>query len=138
MTTASFSIHWARGEQGQKALKEGASPPIALAAESPAVPARVARLVGLALRIDTLIRSGQVRDLAQVASLAGFTRARASQIADLRLLAPDIAEELLHLNKPARGREPLTERHLRPMLREPDWTRQRAIWNQVKRLRLGR
>ncbi|MBL0869348.1 MAG: hypothetical protein IBJ18_02090 [Phycisphaerales bacterium] len=134
MNTSSFKIHWSRSSGGERSLMDGPAPKPS-AAESVAhtdVPARVARLVALAHRLQTLVRSGVVRDLAHAARLARITRARASQIADLGLLAPDVQEEVLFLEKPPRGREPITERHLRRIVREPDWQRQRQMWRAIR------
>ena len=51
---------------------------------------RVARLMALALRFDELIRSGAVKNQAELARLGHVSRARVSQIMCLLLLAPDI------------------------------------------------
>ena len=90
---------------------------------------RVARLLALALRLEELSASGHVPDYAALARLVGVTRARVTQIANLTLLAPDIQEAILFLDPVVKGRDPLTERDLRPLVAEPDWGRQRALWN---------
>jgi hypothetical protein len=134
MNTSSFKIHWSRSSGGERSLMDGPAPKPS-AAESVArtdAPARVARLVALAHRLQSMVRSGVLRDLAHAARLGHITRARASQIADLGLLAPDVQEEVLFLEKPPRGREPITERHLRRLVREPDWQRQRQMWRVLK------
>lgn len=50
-----------------------------------------------AIRLDGLIRSGEVTDQAALARLGMVTRARMTQIMGLRNVAPDIQEQLLFL-----------------------------------------
>jgi hypothetical protein len=52
---------------------------------------------------------------------------------NLRHLAPDIQEELLHLQPVEAGDDPITERDLRPITRLKDWRRQRKMWRQAMR-----
>ena len=69
--------------------------------EKPSLPLgrvpRVARLMALALRLDELVRTGQVASYSALASLGHVTRARVSQIMSLLQLAPDIQEALAKL-----------------------------------------
>ena len=92
---------------------------------------RVSKLVALSLRINGLIEAGQIRDWADAARLSHITRARASQIAGLSLLAPDIIDGLLHLPLVERGRDPIVEHDLRAMTKEPSWSIQRRMWREV-------
>ncbi|MFB3909980.1 MAG: hypothetical protein ACE15D_16430 [Candidatus Eisenbacteria bacterium] len=80
--------------------------------------------MALAIRFDSLIRRGAIKDYAELARLGGVTRARISQIMDLLNLAPDIQEELLFL-QPQVGRETITERRLRSLAGLTDWEEQR-------------
>jgi len=57
------------------------------------------------------------------------SRARITQIMNLRLLAPDIQEQVLSLAD-ARG---VTERNLRLLLRRIDWTEQRKMFQAMAR-----
>ena len=59
-----------------------------------AVP-RIARLIALAIVVDEMVRSGQVESYAEIAQLAGMSRARLSQIMGLLTLAPDIQLAIL-------------------------------------------
>jgi hypothetical protein len=93
----------------------------------------VTKLMALAIRLNDLVRSGQVRDYAEIARLGHVSRARVTQIADFTLLAPDIQEALLDLPPVLRGRDPVTERDLRPIMRVPDWRKQRRLWGDVSR-----
>ena len=71
-------------------------------------------------------------DYAQIARLGHVTRARLTQITNLRLLAPDIQEEILFLPRVYQGRDPITERDLRPLVAELDWATQRRTWRRLK------
>ena len=122
------SVAFKRGRQGRKRLVDRA------AGDAPVVPARsprVSRLVALAVKLDGQIRAGQLGDWAEVARLGHVTRARASQIASLTTLAPDIIEALLFLPLVERGRDPLTEHHLRPIAAQSNWRRQRRMWEEL-------
>src|SRR5712691_9592745 len=85
---------------------------------------RVTRFLALAHTIDGRIRSGEIRDWAAAARLAGVTRARMTQIAKLLLLAPQIQESILDLSNVIRGPDPVTERALRAAAAQVDWQRQ--------------
>ena len=110
----------------------GKSPRRATQAATGRVP-RVARTLALAHKIDAKIRAGELRDLADAARAIGVTRARMTQIANLLLLAPEIQEAILDLPPVTSGRDPISERALRRIVAEPDWTRQRLLWGEVKR-----
>jgi hypothetical protein len=90
---------------------------------------RVVRLLALAHRIDAMIAAGELRDLADAARVLGLTRARVTQLMNLLLLAPRIQEAILEL-PPTMGRDTVTERSLRPIVAEPVWDRQLALWRQ--------
>ena len=76
---------------------------------------RVSKLMALAIRFDGLVRRGEVRDYADLARLGYVTRARITQIMNLLNLAPDIQEAILALPRVEEGRDPITERDLRPI-----------------------
>jgi hypothetical protein len=127
--TFKTTVHFRTGAKGRKHLGEGAA-----AAPVPVVPGRVpraARLLALAMRFEGLLRSGEVKDYADLARLAGVTRARMTQIMNLLLLAPDIQEAILDLPRTLAGRDAVTERLLRQIVVQPEWARQRALWRQV-------
>ena len=96
--------------------------------ETPGRIPRVARLMALATRLETLIATGRVPNYAAMACLAHVSRARITQITNLTLLAPDIQEAVLFLPPVRQGPDRITERDLRPIVAEPDWTRQRTLW----------
>ncbi len=109
----------------------GKSPRRATQAATGRVP-RVARTLALAHKIDAKIRAGEFQDLADAARSIGVTRARMTQIMNLLLLAPEIQEAILDLPLVTNGRDPVSERALRQIVAEPDWTKQRALWCGVQ------
>ncbi len=92
---------------------------------------RVARLLALAHKIDAMVRAGELRDLAHAAEVMGLTRARVTQIANLTLLAPEIQGAILAAPLIVEGRDPISERQLRPLAAEPVWDRQVAMWRAI-------
>ena len=108
----------------------GKSPRRATQADTGRVP-RVARTLALAHRIDGMIRSGEFRHLADAARAIGVTRARMTQIVNLRLLAPEIQEAILTSSPALVGRERITERALRQVVAVCLWTDQRRLWTQI-------
>jgi hypothetical protein len=99
-------------------------------------PARVGRLLALAHDIEARIEAGEFHDYADVARAHGLTRARLTQVMNLLLLAPSIQEEVLHLEV-LPGREPISERHLRRVLRSLVWEEQVAVWKGAAGASLG-
>lgn len=90
-------------------------------------PIRAARLLALAHDIQSRIESGEFKDYAEVARHHELTRARLTQIMNLLLLAPDIQEEILAMEAEP-GRETISARDLRKVLRSMDWGEQRRKW----------
>ena len=56
---------------------------------------RITRLLALAVRMENLLQQGIARDYADLARLGGVSRARITQIMNLRNLAPAIQERIL-------------------------------------------
>ena len=94
---------------------------------------RVSKLMALAIRFDQLLRDGTVRDLSELARLAHVTQPRMTQIMNLLHLAPDVQDELLHLEPSPSGRETVSERMLRGVCAETCWSAQRTAWQQLQR-----
>jgi hypothetical protein len=92
---------------------------------------RVARLMALALRLDELVRTGQVASYSALASVGHVTRARICQILNLIHLAPDIQEALLFLPLTLRGRDPIILADLQPIAAAFDWRKQRRLWRRL-------
>jgi hypothetical protein len=129
-----FDVHFATTRRGRKRAVVGQRP------AEPDVPAgtlsRVTRLMALALRFEQLIRSGEVADYADVARLGHVTRARVTQIMNLLHLAPDVQDAILHLPR-VEGRDPISERDLRPISAVIDWRKQRRMWRQLVAEKMG-
>ncbi len=94
---------------------------------------RIARLMALAIRFEGLLRNDTIRDYAEQARLGRITRARITQIMKLRLLAPDIQEQILFLSH-TRG---LNERNLRSITGIIDWNEQRRMFQRITRRQDG-
>jgi len=126
--TITSAVHFRHGRGRRKVLERGEAP--AVTVEPGSVP-RVSRLMALALRLQRLVQCGEVTDYADLARLGHVTRARVTQIMNLLNLAPDIQEELLFLPRTVNGRDPVRERHLRPIAAVLDWRRRRRMWKQL-------
>jgi hypothetical protein len=98
-------------------------------------PPRVTCLLAMAHRFEELVRSGEMRDYADIARLGRVSRARISQILKLLTLAPSIQERLLSLPPRMAGDEPITERDLRKVVGEPRWDRQRELFARLLALK---
>jgi hypothetical protein len=96
-------------------------------------PPRVTCLLALAHKFEELVRSGAVKDYADLARLGQVSRARMSQILRLLTLAPSIQEYILSLPPRREGKEGITERDVRKVVREPRWDRQRVLFDQLLR-----
>jgi hypothetical protein len=132
MSTLSIEceVHFNRCGRGRRELEVGTPAPSTAA--SGRVP-RIARLLALAHRLDCLLRTGVVRDYAELARLGRVTRARISQIMALLLLAPDLQEQILFLPRTERGRDPVILHDLLPIAATADWRRQRRLWECFRR-----
>ncbi len=111
-----------RGSQPRALMSEPAKEPCGK-------PPRLARLVALAHKLDGLVRSGAVKDYAELAQLGHVSPARLSQIMLLLHLAPAIQEYILFLS-PGEARF-VTELALRRIAREAHWDRQRELFAQL-------
>jgi hypothetical protein len=94
---------------------------------------RIARLLALAWHVEELVRSGTVSSYAAAARLGHVSRARLSQILSLLNLAPDLQEQLLFLQHPARGRQAPALRHVLNVAAALDWPEQRRRWRKLRR-----
>jgi hypothetical protein len=123
--TVEFRVHFRNGGKGRRRLRQGEAPmPVPI---QPGRVPRVSRLLALAIHFDGLITQGAVRDYADLARLGSVSRARISQIMDLLNLAPSIQEEILLMPRTT-GRDVITERQLRGIVAETDWSRQMERW----------
>lgn len=112
-----------------KVLVEGKEPP------KPVKPKgrlpRITRYMALAIYYEGLIREGHIHDYAEIATLGHVTRARVTQIMNLRLLAPDLQEKLLHMKRIVKGRDSLCLRIVQSIAIEPNWTAQREMFAKL-------
>lgn len=86
-------------------------------------------LIALAHKLEAQVRSGRMKDYAELARLAQITPARIGQIVILGQLAPAIQEHILFLT--AEHETTITERQLRAIAREPRWDRQRVQFERL-------
>ena len=128
--TTRSTVHFTRARRGRKQLHRGEAPQLAPPVFG-RVP-RICRLMALAIRMQRLIDSGEVRDFAEIARLGHVTRARVTQVMNLLCLAPDIQEAILFLPPVESGRDPIRELQLRPITIVPDWRKQRRMWRTVR------
>lgn len=127
MTTVTREIHFAVKGNCKRAIMGPAPEKSTLKGRIP----RVSKLMALAIRFDQLLSDGVVANQSELARLAHVTQPRMTQIMNLLNLAPDIQEEILQLPAVASGRDPITERDLRPILRMTAWSIQRNAWPQL-------
>jgi len=127
--TVESKVHFRRDRRTEKMLQTGEGKPV-----PPGRVPRVAKLMALAIRFEHLVADGVVADYAELARLGHVTRARLTQIQNLLHLAPDIQEAILFLPSVGRGRDPITERDVRPIVAVTDWRKQRKRWRQLCRL----
>jgi hypothetical protein len=88
--------------------------------------------MALALRFEQLVRSGAVRDYAELARLGQVSRARITQILSLLHLAPDLQEQILFLPRIQKGRDPIHLDHIQRLAAVLDWHTQRRRWNEMR------
>jgi hypothetical protein len=93
----------------------------------------LARLMALAIRCDTLVRSGEIKDYAELAELAHVSRPRITQVLNLLHLSPDIQEQILYMEARPRGRGAILLSHLQPLAAILDWSTQRRRWRALQR-----
>jgi hypothetical protein len=80
--------------------------------------------MALAIYYEDLIRQGHVHYYAEIATLGHVTRARVTQIINLRLLAPDIQDSLLTQPRIVCGQDSLSLRLLQSLALQADWHEQ--------------
>jgi hypothetical protein len=126
--TIEVPMHFQRcGRGSRKQMHQG----VEAAPVPPGRVPRVARLMALALRMEEMVRTGQVASYSALAALGHVTRARISQIVSLLHLAPDLQEALLFLPPTVRGRDPIILADLMPIAACIDWRKQRRLWRQL-------
>lgn len=94
---------------------------------------RIAKLIGLALHFAQTIRDGRCADMNKIAVCAMITQPRITHVMNLLHQASDIHEELLFLPRLATGRDRIHKPQLRRVCAEPNFFRQRRLWETLKR-----
>ena len=112
----------------QENRRGGQPDPVSDAGRRSRIP-RITRLMALAIKFQEMVERGEVRDYADLARLGYVTRARLTQIMNLLLLAPDLQEQLL-FGAPDTS---IQERHLRSLVRLPNWRDQRERFESALR-----
>jgi hypothetical protein len=124
-----FSIKQ-RGRGAKKRIVEGAAQSDESKPALERIP-RISRYMALAIHFEDLIRHGVVTDYADLARLGHVTRARMTQIMNLRLLASEIQEKLLFLPSLGSGGEEVNLRDLQSIAAEIDWRTQLVDFSAV-------
>lgn len=123
-------VHFKRDKHGKRRLVVGPTPEPVCPEEQGRLP-RLARLMALAIHFEGLLERGEVNDMADIARLGHVTRARVTQIMNLRFLAPEIQQALLDLPPTTTGRDTLGYRDVQPLTVTPKWTQQREMWKTL-------
>jgi hypothetical protein len=99
---------------------------------TPRIP-RISRLMALAIKFQDMADRGEIRDYADLARLGYVSRARVTQIMNLLLLAPDIQQEVLGLERHATD-QLFRERNIRTVVAQVHWGAQRELWSKIVRI----
>ena len=121
-----FSIKQ-RGRGAKKRIVEGAAQSDESKPALERIP-RISRYMALAIHFEDLIRQGVVTDYAELARLGHVTRARVTQIMNLRLLAPEIQEELLFYESKPANETPNQLKAFQSVACDLSWAKQRKRW----------
>jgi hypothetical protein len=92
---------------------------------------RITRYMALAIYYEDLIRQGHVRDYAEIALLGHVTRARVTQIMNLRLLAPKIQEQILAMLHITKGRKSINLDEIQSIALEFSWNIQQEHFRKL-------
>ena len=124
-------VHFQKGRRARKEMRPGENLQTAMLPAAPLRLPRITKMMALAIRFDQLVQTGAVRNYAELARLGQVSRTRITQVIVLLQLAPDIQEGVLFLPRVPAGRDPISERDLRPIAATADWNRQRQMWRQA-------
>jgi hypothetical protein len=126
MLTAKHKLEFKSGKRTAKTIIEAGTQP---EQPTPSRLPRITKMMALAIRLDHLIKSGQVTDQAELARVGHVSRARLTQIMDLNLLAPDIQESIIFLDALGTCNTIPQEQDIRSMTKQLSWRVQRTLWN---------
>jgi hypothetical protein len=122
MLTAKHKLEFKSGKRTAKTIVEAGTQP-----EQPTrgrLP-RITKMMALAIRLDHLIKTGQVADQAELSRVGHVSRARLTQIMDLNLLTPDIQEQILFIELYESKFARIPERQFRLVASKLNWNEQR-------------
>ena len=125
-----FSIKQ-RGRGAKKRIVEGAAQSDESKPALERIP-RISRYMALAIHFEDLIQQGVVTDYADLARLGHVTRARVTQIMNLRLLAPEIQEQLLFMETTVDPVELIQLKWLQAVATDFNWEVQRKHWQSLR------
>ena len=125
-----FSIKQ-RGRGAKKRIVEAAAPSDEPKPALERIP-RISRYIALAIHFEDLIRQGVVTDYADLARLGHVTRARVTQVMNLRLLAPEIQEQLLFMETTVAPVELIQLKWLQAVATDFNWEGQRKHWKSLR------
>lgn len=129
MLTATHKLEFKSGKRTAKTIVEAGTQP---EQPTPGRLPRISKMMALAIRLDHLIKSGQVTDQAELARVGHVSRARVTQIMDLNLLAPDIQEEILFFGDSVSVSAVPIERSVRNIAKMASWSSQRRCWKSCQ------
>jgi hypothetical protein len=129
MLTATHKLEFKSGKRTAKTIMEAGTQP---EQPTPGRLPRITKMMALAIRLDHLIKSGQVADQAELARVGHVSRARLTQIMDLNLLAPDIQEEILFFGDSLTAFAVPIERSVRNITKMANWSLQRRSWRNSR------
>ena len=124
MLTATHKLEFKTGRRSAKTIVEAGTQP---EQPTPVRLPRITKMMALAIRLDHLIKSGQVTDQAELARVGHVSRARLTQIMDLNLLTPDIQEQILFLDETFSAHLNCPEHMFRSIAANLDWNQQRKM-----------
>jgi len=131
--TLEFDLNFTPGRRGSKRATTAKRTETV----GPGTVPRITKMMALAVKLDEQVRKGELKDFAEIARVGHITRARVTQFMNFLHLAPDIQLEILKLPRTLRGRDPITERDIRPIAAVFDWRKQRRLWKELCVLRGG-
>ena len=103
-------------------------------ARQPRTP-HITKLMALAIRLEELLATGQVKDQAEIASTAGITHAGVTQIMNLNNLAPSTQADILNFPQSELETPQIIEREIGQIAKVFDWTSQKRHWEAKLRLK---
>ncbi len=94
-------------------------------------PAYVARPLALGHQLRRLLDEGRVESVGELARRLEVSQPRITQLVNLTYLSPAIQAEVAALEA-VDGKEPMSERPLREVVREAGWVGQWRVWRELR------